>query len=78
MRPDLATLPRGETPNWVTKRQNGPPEWGARVGGGGIPPIFKNSTMKQFFKMLISHEDMYSLPSPYCSVKVCSSPFYML
>ncbi len=46
-------------------------------GGGQFRHFSNNSTMKQYFKMLISHEDMYSLPSPYCSVKVRLSPFYV-
>jgi hypothetical protein len=56
--------------------QNEAPEWGR--GGGQFCHFSNNSTMKQYFKMLISHEDVYSLPSPYCSVKVCSFPFYVL
>jgi hypothetical protein len=27
--------------------------------------------------MLLSHEDVYSFSSPYCSGKLCSSPFYV-
>jgi hypothetical protein len=34
----LATPPRGETPNWSAKRQNGSPEWG---GGGGNSATFQ-------------------------------------
>jgi len=27
--------------------------------------------------MLLSHEGVYSFSSPYCSGKLCSSPFYV-
>ena len=32
------------------------------MGGGQFRHFSNNSTMKQYFKMLISHEDVYSLP----------------
>ncbi len=52
-------------------RQNETPE------RGGIPHFSNNSTMEQYFKMLLSHEGVYSFSSPYCSGKLCSSPFYV-
>ncbi len=57
------------------KCQNGAARMRRPSGGGQFGHFPNNSTMKQYFKMLISHEDVYSLHSPYCSVKVCSSPF---
>jgi hypothetical protein len=45
--------------------------------GGKIPSFLNNSTAEQYFKMLLSHEDVYSFSSPYCIGKLCSSPFYV-
>ncbi len=78
---DLATPHVGkrqiDSPNAKMGSQNEVPEWG--MGGWGQFLRFSNySTIKQYFKMLISHEDVYSLPSSYCSIKVCSSSFYVL
>ena len=76
---DLATLTRGE--NAKLSRQsaksshpNEMPEWGR---GGGILRFLNNSTTEQYFKMLLSHEDVYSFSSPYCIGKLCSSSFYV-
>jgi hypothetical protein len=74
----------GDSPTWGNaKLSRQTPKWVARMrrlsgggegGGGQFRHFSNNSTMKQYFKMLLSHKDVYSLPSPYCSVKVCSSP----
>ncbi len=45
--------------------------------GGKIPHFLNNSTTEQYFKMLLSQEDVYSFSSPYCIGKLCSSPFYV-
>ncbi len=68
-----------KTPNWVKERQIWPPDWGAGLGegGGGISRFSNNSTTEQYFKMLLSHEGVYSFSSPYCSGKLCSSLFYV-
>ncbi len=86
--PPPCVMPRfGDSPMWGNaKLVRQTPKWVARMrrqsgGGGGVGQFChfsNNSTMKQYFKMLISHEDVYSFPSPYCSVKVCLSPFYVL
>jgi hypothetical protein len=47
-------------------------------GGGQFRHFSNNSTMKQYFKMFLSHGGVYFFPSPYCSVKLCSSPFCVL
>ena len=65
------------------KCQNGSPEWDAGVGeGGGGGGQFRhfsnNSTMKQYFKMLLSHGGVCFFSSPYCNVILCSSPFCVL
>jgi hypothetical protein len=80
--PTPRVAPRfGDSPTWGNaKLVHQTPKWVTRegVGGGQFRHFSNNSTMKQYFKMPISHEDMYSLLSPYCSVKVCLSPFYVL
>ncbi len=48
-----------------------------RQSGGRIPRFLNNSTTKQYFKMLLSQEDVYSFSSPYCIGKLCSSSFYV-
>jgi hypothetical protein len=54
------------------------PDWGGGGGGDGeILSFLNHSTTEQYFKMLLSHEDVYSFSSPYCSGKLCSSPFYL-
>jgi hypothetical protein len=45
--------------------------------GGKIPHFLNNSTAEKYFKMLLSHEDVYFFFSPYCIGKLCSSPFYV-
>ncbi len=85
--PPPCVAPRfGDSPTWGNAKLNRQtPKWVARMrrpsgggGGGQFHHFSNNSTMKQYFKMLISHEDVYSLPSPYCSVRVCLAPFYVL
>jgi hypothetical protein len=63
-----------ESPSAKSGRPNETPEWGRR---GGIPGFLNNSTTEHYFKMLLSHEDVYSFSSPYCIGKLCSSPFYV-
>ncbi len=63
-----------ETPSAKSGRLIETPDWG---GGGGIPCFLNNSTTEQYFKMLLSHEDVYSFSSPNCIGKLCSSPFYV-
>jgi hypothetical protein len=56
--------------------QNETPEWGR--GGGKFRHFSNNSTTEQYFQMLLlSHEGVHSFSSPYCSGKLCSSPFYV-
>ncbi len=43
--------------------------------GGEILGFFNNFIKKQYFDALLLHKDVYSFSSPYCVVKLCSSPF---
>ncbi len=61
--------------NAKTDRQNEAPECGK---GGQFCHLSNNSTMKQYFKMLLSHRGVCFFPSLYCSVKLCSSPSCVL
>jgi hypothetical protein len=45
--------------------------------GGKISRFLNNLTTKQYLKMLLSHEVVYSFSFPYCVDKLCSSPFCM-
>ncbi len=60
------------------KRQNESPEWGALLGegGGGKSTTFQIAQQWSNISRYLFHTiDVYSLPLPYCSVKVCLSPF---
>jgi hypothetical protein len=64
--------------NAKLSRQNAMGRQNEVLEGGQFRDFSNNSTMKQYFKMLLSQGDVYSFTSPYCSVKLCSSPFCVL
>jgi hypothetical protein len=71
---NLATFTHGEN---AKLRSHAPDPPAREREGGEIPRFLNNSTTEQYFKMLLSHEEVYYLSSPYCIGKLCSSPFYV-
>ncbi len=60
--------------NAKSGRQNETPVW----GGGEFRHFSNNSTMKSYFKMLLSQGGVCFFFSPACNVILCSSPFDVL